>query len=53
MLDFIFDKHQNQVTSDDVKGVDNVNPSSAMMTQREDVLVKCLVFLRLLARLGT
>ena len=51
VLNLIFrDKSSFQITSDGVKVVGNVDLKSDKMQQREDVLSKCLQFLRLLAR---
>ena len=51
VLNLIFqDKSSCQITSDGVKVVGNVDLKSDKMHQREDILSKCLQFLRLLAR---
>ena len=51
MLDFILEEKPNHpVASYDVGIVSNSEETSAKMEQRENVLAKCLQFLRLMTR---
>ena len=51
MLNLVFqDKSSRQITSDGVEFVGNVSLNSPEMKQREDILSKCLQFLKLLAK---
>ena len=50
-MDLVFrDKSSRQITSDGVEFVGNVSLNSPEMKQREDILSKCLQFLKLLAK---
>ena len=51
ILNLIFqDKSHRQITNDGVKIVNNISLNCEKMKQREDIMVKCLEFLRLLAK---
>ena len=51
VFDLVFrDKSSRQITSDGVEFVGNISLNSPEMKQREDILSKCLQFLKLLAR---
>ena len=51
VLNLIFrDKSSCQITSDGVQYMDNIDLQSYEMKEREEILAKCMQFLRLLAR---
>ena len=53
IVNLIFrDESRREITSDGVKFVSNVSQNSSDKKEREEILAKCMQFLRLLAKYG-